>query len=131
MYNIGMNMSNKKTEWRGLEIELQALENAVAECVEIPNEWLPKEYQNGVSGCRTVSNLNRVLDSGSGGLTKHQKQKAIKAENVKIYRKSMDDHAEIDYNLGKVDQQQLYRNQQAFVEAMVQSGQIYIDDFEG
>jgi len=43
----------------------------------------------------------------------------------------MDDHAEIDYNLGKVDQQQLYRNQQAFVEAMVQAGQIYIDDFEG
>jgi len=125
-----MNMSNKKTEWRGLEIELQALENAVAECVEIPNEWLPKEYHNGVSGCRTVGNLNRILDKRDG-ITDHKKKKAIRAENVKIYRKSMDDHAEIDYNLGKVDQQQLYRNQQAFVEAMVQAGQIYIDDFEG
>ena len=125
-----MNMSNKKNEWRGLEIELQALENAVAECVEIPNEWLPKEYHNGVSGCRTVGNLNRILDNRDG-ITDHKKKKAIKAENVKIYRKSMDDHAEIDYNLGKVDQQQLYRNQQAFVEAMVQAGQIYIDDFEG
>ena len=123
-------MSNKKNEWRGLEIELQALENAVAECVEIPNEWLPKEYHNGVSGCRTVGNLNRILDNRDG-ITDHKKKKAIKAENVKIYRKSMDDHAEIDYNLGKVDQQQLYRNQQAFVEAMVQAGQIYIDDFEG
>ena len=125
-----MNMSNKKTEWRGLEIELQALENTVAECVEIPNEWLPKEYHNGVSGCRTVGNLNRILDKRDG-ITDHKKKKAIRAENVKIYRKSMDDHAEIDYNLGKVDQQQLYRNQQAFVEAMVQAGQIYIDDFEG
>ena len=123
-------MSNKKTEWRGLEIELQALENAVAECVEIPNEWLPKEYHNGVSGYRAVGNLNRILDKRDG-ITDHKKKKAIRAENVKIYRKSMDDHAEIDYNLGKVDQQQLYRNQQAFVEAMVQAGQIYIDDFEG
>ena len=123
-------MSNKKTEWRGLEIELQALENAVADCVEIPNEWLPKEYQNGVTGCRTIDYLNRACVLRAG-ITDHKKKKAIKEENVKIYRKSMDDHAEIDYNLGKVDQQQLYRNQQAFVEAMVQAGQIYIDDFEG
>ena len=125
-----MNISNKKNEWRGLEVELQAFENAIAECVEIPNEWLPKEYHNGVSGCRTVDNLNRILDKRDG-ITDHKKKKAIKAGNVEIYRKSMDDHAEIDYNLGKVDQQQLYRNQQAFVEAMVQAGQIYIDDFEG
>ena len=120
-------MSNKKTEWRGLEIELQALENAVAECVEIPNEWLPKEYHNGVSGCRTVGNLNRILDKRDG-ITDHKKKKAIKAENVKIYREAMDDHAEIDYNLGKVDQQQLYRNQQAFIEAMIQSGQVVLED---
>ena len=120
-------MSNKKTEWRGLEIELQALENAVAECVEIPNEWLPKEYQNGVTGCRTIDYLNRACLLRAG-ITDHKKKKAIKEENVKIYRKSMDDHAEIDYNLGKVDQQQLYRNQQAFVEAMVQAGQIVIED---
>ena len=125
-----MNNTQQKTEWRGLEVELQALENAVADCVEIPNEWLPKEYQHGVSGYRTVSNLNRMLDKRDG-ITDHKKKKAIKAKNVEIYRKSMDNHAEIDYNLGTVDQQQLYRNEQAFVEAMVQSGQIYIDDFEG
>ena len=125
-----MNMNNKKTEWRGLEIELQAFENAVAECVEIPNEWLPKEYQHGVAGCRSIANIHRICDAKSG-ITDHVKKKAIKAENVKIYRKSMDDHAEIDYSIGKVDQQQLYRNQQAFVEAMVQSGQIYLEDIEG
>ena len=125
-----MNMSNKKTEWRGLEIELQALENAVAECVEIPNEWLPKEFQDNVRGGRSINRLNDVLDLREG-ITDHKKKKAIKAENVKIYRKSMDNHAEIDYSLGKSDQEQLYRNEQAFVEAMVQAGQIYIDDFEG
>lgn len=120
-------MNNKKTEWRGLEVELQAFEDAIANCVEIPNEWLPKEYHNGVSGCRTIANLNSMLDTRSG-ITDHKKKKAIKAENVEIYRKSMDDHAEIDYNLGKVDQQQLYRNQQAFIEAMIQSGQVVLED---
>ena len=125
-----MNDKQQKTEWRGLEIELAALEQLVQETVEIPNSWLPKEYQHGVDNCRTISNLNSKLDKREG-LTAHKKKKATKAENVKVYRKSMEDHAEIDYNIGKVDQQQLYRNQQAFVEAMVQSGQIYIDDLEG
>ena len=125
-----MNDKQQKTEWRGLEIERAALEQVVQETVEIPNSWLPKEYQHGVDNCRTISNLNSKLDKREG-LTAHKKKKATKAENVKVYRKSMEDHAEIDYNIGKVDQQQLYRNQQAFVEAMVQSGQIYIDDLEG
>jgi len=125
-----MNNKQQKTEWCGLEIELQALENAVAECVEIPNEWLPKEFQDNVRGGRSINRLNDILDLREG-ITDHKKKKAIKAENIEIYRKSMDNHAEIDYSLGKSDQEQLYRNEQAFVEAMVQSGQMYIDDFEG
>lgn len=125
-----MNNKQQKTEWRGLEIELAAFEEAVAECVEIPNSWLPKEYQHGVDNCRTISNLNSILDKRDG-ITPHKKKKAIKAGNVKIYRKSMEENAELDYSVAKVDQQQLYRNQQAFVEAMVQSGQIYLEDTEG
>lgn len=125
-----MNNKQQKTEWRGLEIERAALETEVAETFLIPNSWLPKEYQHGVAGCRSIADIHRICDAKSG-ITDHVKKKAIKAENVKIYRKSMDDHAEIDYSLGKVDQQQLYRNQQAFVEAMVQSGQIYLEDIEG
>ena len=120
-------MSNKKTEWRGLEIELQALENAVAECVEIPNEWLPKEYQHGIDGCRTISDLNTILDRKSG-LSDHKIKKQVKQENVKIYRKSLEDIAELDYTVAKVDQQQLYRNQQSFIEAMIQSGQVVLED---
>ena len=125
-----MNNKQQKTEWRGLEIELAALETEVAETFLLPNSWLPKEYQHGVAGCRSIADIHRICDAKSG-ITDHVKKKAIKAENVKIYRKSMDDHAEIDYSLGKVDQEQLYRNQQAFVGAMVQAGQIYIEDFEG
>lgn len=125
-----MNNKQQKTEWRGLEIELAAFEDAIAECVEIPNSWLPKEYQHGVDGCRTIGDLSRILNKRNG-VSSHKQKKATKAENVKVYRKSIEDHAEIDYNLGQVDSEQLYKNEQAFVEAMVQSGQIYIDDFEG
>ena len=124
-----MNNKQQKTEWRGLEIELAALEQLVQETVEIPNSWLPKEYQHGVDGCRTVSNLNGLLDKKSG-VSKHQQKKAVKAENVKIYRQSMEDHAEIDYNLGQVNAEQLYRNQQTFVEAQIQIGNIVIDEDE-
>ena len=124
-----MNNKQQKTEWRGLEIERAALETEVAETFLLPNSWLPKEYQHGVAGCRSIADVNLMCDAKSG-ITEHVKKKAIKAENVKIYRKSMDDHAEIDYSGGKLDQHQLYRNQQAFVEAMVQSGQIYLDDLE-
>jgi len=123
-------MNNKQqTEWRGLEIELAALEQLVQETVEIPNSWLPKEYQHGVDNCRTISNLNSILDKREG-LTAHKKKKATKTENVKIYRQSMEDHAEIDYNLGQVNAEQLYRNQQTFVEAQIQIGNIVIDEDE-
>ena len=122
-----MNNKQQKTEWRGLEIELQSLENAVAECVEIPNEWLPKEYQHGINGGRTISDLHSIIDN-STGLSDHQIKKQVKQENVKIYRKSLEDIAELDYTVAKVDQQQLYRNQQSFIEAMIQSGQVVLED---
>ena len=122
-----MNNKQQKTEWRGLEIELAAFEDAIAQCVEIPNSWLPKEYQHGIDGCRTVSDLNTILERRSG-LSDHKIKKQVKQENVKIYRKSLEDIAELDYTVAKVDQQQLYRNQQSFIEAMIQSGQVVLED---
>ncbi len=123
-------MNNKQqTEWRGLEIELAALEKDVAENVMLPNSWLPKEYQNGVTGFRSIADIHRLCDAKSG-ITDHVKKKATKAENVKIYRQSMEDHAEIDYKLGQVNAEQLYRNQQAFVEAQIQIGNIVMDEDE-
>ena len=124
-----MNNKQQKTEWRGLEIELQALENAVAECIEIPNEWLPKEYQHGVNGCRTIANLNSLLDRNSGGDSKHKIEKADKAANIENYRQQLEQGESFEYD-GLVKPQQLYRNQQAFVEAQVQAGNIVIDEDE-
>ena len=121
-----MNNKQQKTEWRGLEVELQALENAVAECIEIPNEWLPKEYQHGIDGCRTISNLNNILNNRTG-ISSHQQNKADKAINIENYRKQIDENQSFEYN-GLVDLQQLYRNQQAFIEAQIQAGNIIFED---
>ena len=121
-----MNNKQQKTEWRGLEVELQALENAVAECIEIPNEWLPKEYQHGIDGCRSIANLNSILDARTG-LTKHQQNKIDKAANIENYRQQLDNNESLEYN-GLVDLQQLYRNQQAFIEAQIQAGNIIFED---
>ena len=124
-----MNNKQKNTEWRGLEIELQALENAVAECVEIPNEWLPKELHDNTRGGRTINRL-RILCDKQEGLTSHKKKKAAKAKNIEIYRKSMEENAEIDYSKGKKDKQQLYRNQCAIVQAWINTRLITSEDLE-
>ena len=123
-----MNNKQQKTEWRGLEIELQAFEDAIANCVEIPNEWLPKEYQHGVSGCRTVSDLHKLCDTKSG-VSKHKQNKADKAANIENYRQQLEQNERFEYD-GLINPQQLYRNQQAFVEAQIQAGNIVIDEDE-
>ncbi len=123
---MSMNNKQQKTEWRGLEIELQAFEDAIANCVEIPNEWLPKEYQHGVDGCRTIANLNSLLDTRSG-VSKHQQNKADKADNIENYRQQLEQNERFEYD-GLTNPQQLYRNQQAFVEAQIQAGNIVFED---
>ncbi len=124
-----MNNKQQKTEWRGLEIELAALEDAIAQCVEIPNSWLPKELHDNTRGGRTIARLSRICDK-QDGITEHKKKKAIKAKNIEIYRKSMEENAEIDYNLGSVDKQQLYRNQCAIVQAWIDTRVITSEDLE-
>ena len=124
-----MNNKEQKTEWRGLEIELQALENTVAECVEIPNEWLPKELHDNTRGGRTIARISRICDK-QDGITAHKKKKAIKAKNIEIYREQLDNSGEIDYNGGQVDDFQLHRNQCAIVQAWIDTRFMTSEDLE-
>jgi len=122
-----MNNKEQKSEWRGLEIELQALEQAVADAVTIPNEWLPKELHDNIRGCRTIDRLGVLLDKRDG-LTDHKKKKAIKAKNIEIYREQFANTGEIDYNGGQVDDMQLHRNQCAIVQAWIDTRFITSED---
>ena len=124
-----MNNKQQKSEWLGLERELQLLEQAVADAVVIPNSWLPKELHDNTRGGRTIARLSRVYDKRDG-ITDHKKKKAIKAKNIEIYREQVDNAGEIDYNGGQVDDIQLHRNQCAIVQAWIDTRVITSEDLE-
>ena len=124
-----MNNTQQKSEWLGLERELQLLDQAVADAVTIPNDWLPKEFHDNTRGCRTIARLDAMLDKREG-LTDHKKKKAIKAKNIEIYREQFDNSGEIDYNGGQVDDVQLHRNQCAIVQAWIDTRFITSEDLE-
>jgi hypothetical protein len=125
-----MNNTQQKSEWLGLERELQLLEQAVADAVVIPNSWLPKELHDNTRGGRTIARLSRVYDKRDG-ITDHKKKKAIKAKNIEIYREQVDNAGEIDYNGGQVDDIQLHRNQCAIVQAWIDTRVMTSEDLGG
>lgn len=122
-----MNNKQQKTEWRGLEIELAAFEDAIAECVEIPNSWLPKEYHDNVRGGRTAARLAEMCDAQESGISKTKQVKRLRLENVDNYRKQLEQNAEIDYN-GHTDDLQLSKNQMALVAGMFNGGLLTEED---
>lgn len=57
----------------------------------------------------------RCWNEGKGkslGMSEHEQKKAERAKRVKLYRKSMEDHAEIDYV--DIDEDSQYKFQMAF-----------------
>lgn len=124
-----MNNKEQKSEWLGLERELQLLDQAVADAVVIPNDWLPKDLHDNTRGGRTIARLSRICDE-QDGITEHKKKKAIKAKNIEIYREQFANTGEIDYNGGQVDDVQLHRNQCAIVQAWIDTRFITSEDLE-
>ena len=124
-----MNNKEQKSEWLGLERELQLLDQAVADAVVIPNDWLPKDLHDNTRGGRTIARLSRICDE-QDGITEHKKKKAIKAKNIEIYREQVDNAGEIDYNGGQVDDIQLHRNQCAIVQAWIDTRVMTSEDLE-
>jgi len=124
-----MNNKEQKSEWLGLERELQLLDQAVADAVVIPNDWLPKDLHDNTRGGRTIARLSTICDKRDG-ITDHKKKKAIKAKNIEIYREHFDNSGEIDYNGGQVDDIQLHRNQCAIVQAWIDTRFMTSEDLE-
>ena len=94
---------------------LKKLEQAIKECIVVPNSWLPKECHDKVRGGRTLARLDKVCDKREG-ISEHQKTKAIKAENIENYRKQFEQSGEFEYN-GRTNELQLYKNEMAFCSA--------------
>ena len=62
---------------------VKQMKKAVAECIAIPNSWLPEEFHDNVRGGRTIARLNQMMDKKEG-LTDHVKLKALKARNIEF-----------------------------------------------
>ena len=122
-----MNNKQQKSEWLGLERELQLFDQIVADTVTIPNSWLTKDLHDLVRGHRTIARIRIICDKRDG-LTEHKKKKAIKAKNIEIYREQFDNSGEIDYNGGQVDDIQLHRNQCAIVQAWIDTRVLTSED---
>jgi hypothetical protein len=96
---------------KSVEQMLAELDVAVKECIVIPNAWLPEEYHENCVGGRTLAELEKVCDNRDE-ISQHVKTKALKAENIKNYRKQVEENGKFEYN-GHTDELQLHRNQMA------------------
>lgn len=92
---------------------LKNLENAVIECLVVPNELLPESYQ----GKRSHRSLKSVVKEAQkrGVLeSEHKKLKRLKAEKIALYREC-ENGLEIEW---QTDDNKLYKNQMCFAQLM-------------
>ncbi len=127
--------------------ELNAhVESVFAECIEVPNHWLPERFHDKIRGGRTLARLNELMAEETETETAHQKAKAAKARNIEKLRKQFEEKAiytthkggtdfvdmesGFDYSENEADEIQLAKNEYAFVRGMVNGGLIEWDDLE-
>ncbi len=107
------------------------LDDAVQECVVVPNSWLPEELHDDIRGGRTLARLEQLCDQRDG-LTAHRKLKAIKARNVERLAAQVNGQGEIDgpldYSQNEVDEIAQHRAECALVSGMISGGLIDADD---
>jgi hypothetical protein len=126
-----------------VEQMLAELEVAVEECIIIPNEWLPTEYQDQIRGGRTIARLNELSEVLECTHSQHVKVKAIKARNIEKMRKQVEEKSlfaahgdfidldgELDYSDNEADEIQHHKNMMALVGGMINSGMIDAEDLE-
>ena len=93
---------------------LKNLENAVIECLMVPNELLPESYK----GKRSHRSLKSVVkEAQKRGVIEsdHKKLKRLKAEKIELYRENVENGVEIDW---QIDDNKLYKNQMCFAQLM-------------
>lgn len=119
---------------------------AIRECIEVPNSWLPEEFHDNVRGGRTLARLDEMCEELTEQETAHQKAKAAKARNIERLRKQVEEKSiykthkggtdfvdlsgELDYSDNEADEIQLHRNMAALVGGMVNGGLIDAEDLE-
>lgn len=109
--------------------------------ITVPNSYLPEEFQNHTTGCRSLGNLKMMCDKRDNKISEHQKIKQIKARNIEKLAKQVEEFSRyknhgdfvdldrgLDYTNCEINHEQLYKNECAMVNGMVNSGMISEDD---
>lgn len=117
------------------------MQRLFADCIEVPNSWLPSEFHDNVRGGRTLERLEELCAERDREATQHQLDKQAKARNIErlaaqVEAKSryaahgdfIDLDSELDYNDNETDAIKLHRNMMALVGGMVNGGLIDADD---
>ncbi len=109
------------------ENALKALRKLSRSMIEVPNSWLPEDYQNKVSGGRTLAELEKIYTKKVSIKNTKENEKNERLRRIEIYRQQFDasdnsDNFEISFENPNDDQ--LYRNQMAFCSAMMRAGRI-------
>ena len=102
---------------------IDSCNEAIRECIIIPNEWLPEDYHDQVRGGRTLARLEQLCDK-SEGLTDHVKQKAAKARNIAKLAAQFDRELEqpLDYSDCEINELRQYDMEMMFVKAGIAAG---------
>lgn len=99
---------------------LKDFENAIKECIVVPNSWLPDELHDNVRGGRTLARLEKLQDERDGELSQHKKDKQEKARRIEIYREQYEQDDRPDQLAGldyvDIDEHRLYNNQMLFAQ---------------
>lgn len=117
------------------------MQRLFADCLEVPNSWLPTEFHDNVRGGRTLARLEELCAERDREATQHQLDKQAKARNIErlaaqVEAKSryaahgdfIDLDSELDYNDNETDEIKLHRNMMALVGGMVNGGLVDAED---
>ena len=88
---------------------------AELESIWVPNELLPKRYQENRVGGSTLKRMNHIYDAEITPNIEFKQTQTEKAERLEKYITEYDETGTITYD---VNEYKLYRNEQAFASAI-------------
>ena len=107
---------------------LRLFVDSVADCIEVPHEWLPIEFRDKRRKTHTsLRYVKRKLRKKKLVESEHQEKKSIKAKNIENYKAQIEAGQEsIEYN---ENGPKLHRNCLTFCKLMVESGLMQEEEF--
>ena len=102
------------------------LDAAIMECIWVPNDLLPEDYQDNREGGRTLDRIQEVYENEVEPSLEYQRVKAAKAKRLAKYAAEYAETGKFTYD---VDEGRQYNNEQSFCNGLIGGGILDADDF--